>query len=204
MPERFPARTRLLDAATRLFYAEGVHAVGIDRIIAEAGIAKATFYHHFPSKDDLVCAYVDEQSEIQRDALTAAVDAASDDPMGALRDYFEHLGEAGSSPAYRGCPIVNVAVEYPDERHAIRQAIADHRRWFRESFRKLLTAGDHPHPDLTADVLVLVRDGLLVGLDLDDPSDVRPAIREVVAKALEGPVRPQRSRRRSGSARSGH
>jgi AcrR family transcriptional regulator len=53
-----PARRRLLDTATRLFYAEGIHAVGIDRIIAEADVAKATFYSHFPSKDDLVVAYL--------------------------------------------------------------------------------------------------------------------------------------------------
>lgn len=199
MSARLPARTRLLDAATRLLYAEGVHAVGIDRIIAEAGVAKASFYHHFPSKDDLVRAYVDEQSEIQRAALTRAVEAAPDDPLGAIRDYFEYLGEAGSSPAYRGCPIVNVAVEYPDESHAVRHAIAEHRRWFRESFRSLLTAGDHLHPDRTADILMLVRDGLLVGLDLDDPSGVRGAIQDAVANALDGPERTRRSRSRSGA-----
>src|SRR4051812_237735 len=65
------ARTRLLDTATRLFYAEGIHAVGIDRIIAEAGVAKATFYNHFPSKDDLVLAYVQDQDRIGREAVAA-------------------------------------------------------------------------------------------------------------------------------------
>lgn len=59
-PEASSARRRLLDAATRLFYEGGIHAVGIDRIIAEAGVAKATFYNHFPSKDDLVVAYLEE------------------------------------------------------------------------------------------------------------------------------------------------
>ena len=64
-------RQRLLDTATRLFYAEGIRAVGIDRIIAEAGVAKATFYNHFPSKDDLVLAYIEEQDRIGRDAVAA-------------------------------------------------------------------------------------------------------------------------------------
>ena len=65
------ARRRLLDTATRLFYAEGIRAVGIDRIIAQAGVAKATFYNHFPSKDDLVLAYVEEQDRLGREAVAA-------------------------------------------------------------------------------------------------------------------------------------
>ena len=68
-PESRPARRRLLDTATRLFYEAGIHAVGIDRIIAEAGVAKATFYNHFPSKDDLVVAYIEEQDRLGRAAV---------------------------------------------------------------------------------------------------------------------------------------
>ena len=70
-PELSPARRRLLDTATRLFYEGGIHAVGIDRIIAEAGVAKATFYNHFPSKDDLVVAYIEEQDRLGRGAVAA-------------------------------------------------------------------------------------------------------------------------------------
>ena len=65
------ARRRLLDTATRLFYAEGIRAAGIDSIIAEAGVAKATFYNHFPSKDDLVLAYIEEQDQLGRAATSA-------------------------------------------------------------------------------------------------------------------------------------
>ena len=69
--EASPARRRLLDTATRLFYTSGIHAAGIDRIIAEAGVAKATFYNHFPSKDDLVVAYIEEQDWLNREAIGA-------------------------------------------------------------------------------------------------------------------------------------
>src|SRR5690606_40063116 len=70
-PEASPARRRLLDTATRLFYEGGIHAVGIDRIIAEAGVAKATFYYHFPAKDELVRAYLEAEYQRQRHALEA-------------------------------------------------------------------------------------------------------------------------------------
>jgi hypothetical protein len=122
---------------------------------------------------------------------TGAADAAHGDAAAAIPDYFELLGDAGTSPSYRGCPIVNVAVEYPDATHAVRRAIAEHRRWFREHFRGLLAGAGHPDPDRTADTLVLLRDGLLVGLDLDDPSAVRVATRAAVARALDDRTAPR-------------
>lgn len=176
-----PARTRILDTATRLFYAEGVHSVGIDRIIAEAGVAKATFYNHFPGKDDLVRQYVTEESLRQR-TLTAGLPAAP--PRDTLLALFAYMCEVGVSPAYRGCPFVNTAAEYPDPAHPVRQAIDDHRRWMRGLFHDLLVAGGHPDADRTAGILMLLRDGLVVGFDLDDPSTLRATAREAVTRAL--------------------
>lgn len=181
MPATPPARARLLATATRLFYAEGVHTVGIDRIIAESGVAKATFYHHFPSKDLLVGAYVEEQSQRQRAAALRASARATDEPTTALVEYFVGLAEAGASPDYRGCPIINVGVEYPNPEHPVRQAIDAHRRWFREHFRGLLAGAKVADPARTADLLMLLRDGLLVGLDMDAPGPLRVLIREAVA-----------------------
>jgi AcrR family transcriptional regulator len=180
-PGQSPARARILDTAKRLFYAEGVHSVGIDRIIAEAGVAKATFYHHFPSKDELVRAYVAGESMRQR-ALTVQLPTAA--PRDMLVAVFEHMCQVGAGPTYRGCPFVNVAAEYPDPAHPVRQAIDEHRRWIRGLFHDLLVADDHPDPDRTADILLLLRDGLVVGFDLDDPAAVRTAVREAVARQL--------------------
>lgn len=181
---RRPARARVLEAAARLFYAEGVHTVGIDRIIAEAEVAKATFYHHFPSKDDLVLAYVTEQSAWQR-AAVATLPAAS--PRETLEAVFTIMCDFGAGPGYRGCPYINAAVEYPDPAHPIRQAIDEHRRWIRDQYRDLLAADGHPDAERTADILLLLRDGLSVGFDLDDPAAVRPAVQEALARVL-GPV----------------
>ncbi|WP_240506996.1 TetR/AcrR family transcriptional regulator [Thermoactinospora rubra] len=178
-----PARRRILGTATELFYAEGIHAVGIDRIIAEAGVAKATFYHHFPSKDDLVRAYIEEMDHAQRAAM-AQVEA--DSPRERLLALFDLLGRVGSMPRYRGCMFVNAAAEYPDPGHPVRQAIATQRRWFRDTLRDLLAADGHPDPERTAAILVVIRDGLVVGSGLDDPQQVRALIRDAVTRVLDG------------------
>lgn len=184
MPLRRNPRDKLLETATQLFYAQGVHAVGIDKIIATAGVAKATFYAHFPGKDDLVRAYVEDQSRQQR-ALAQKADKGS--PRETLMAIFDYMGVVAGSPAYRGCPFVNVAAEYPDPAHPVRIAVADHRAWIRQLFRDLLVADGHPDPERTADVLMLVRDGLVIGLDLGDTEGVRAVIRDAVARAIRLP-----------------
>ncbi|MEV4395114.1 TetR/AcrR family transcriptional regulator [Nonomuraea sp. NPDC049607] len=180
-PRPSPARARVLETAARLFYAEGVHSVGIDRIIAEAGVAKATFYHHFPSKDELVRAYIAEQGSTQR-AMVATLRAAS--PRETLEAVFAFMCEFGSGAGYRGCPFVNTAAEYPDPAHPVRRAIAEHRRWSRDLYRDLLAADGHPDAERTADILLLVRDGLVVGFDLDDPPTVRATVQETLTRVL--------------------
>ncbi|MEU9868951.1 MULTISPECIES: TetR/AcrR family transcriptional regulator [Actinomadura] len=186
-PRRSAAWSRVFDTATRLFYAEGVHAVGVDRIIAEAGVAKATFYHHFPSKDDLVRAYVTEQSLRQRGIADVPASAT---PREALLTAFERMCTFGSEPSYRGCPFINVAAEYPDPAHPVRRAVDEHREWCRGLFRDLLAADGHPDPERTAHTLMLLRDGLAVGFDLDDPATVRTAVHEAVTRILDAPTRP--------------
>jgi AcrR family transcriptional regulator len=178
-----PARQRILDTATALFYGEGVHTVGIDRIIAEAGVAKATFYHHFPAKDDLVRAYLLEQHRQQRQAIEA-LNAKTPTPREALERIFDYMGKVGSSPNYRGCPFINVAAEYPDPEHPVRQAVAEQRAWVRATYRQLLADEGDADPDRTAGILMLLRDGLAVGANLDDPTQIRASAREAVARIL--------------------
>jgi AcrR family transcriptional regulator len=180
------ARRRVLDTATALFYAEGVHAVGIDRIIAEAGVAKATFYHHFPAKDDLVRAYLEEQHRLQQQAAED-LRAASPSPRDTLLRIFEYMGTVGAGPAYRGCPFVNVAAEYPDPDHPARRVIAAYRQWVRDLFTGLLADAGDPDPEHTAGMLMLLRDGIVVGSDLDDPAVPRGLIRDVVRRVVDAP-----------------
>jgi AcrR family transcriptional regulator len=177
-----PARRRILDTATALFYAEGIHAVGIDRIIAEAGVAKATFYHHFPAKDELVRAYIEEQTRLRHDAVAALPPRP---PRETLLAIFDLTAEVAVQPGYRGCPFINAAAEYPDPTHPVRRAVEDYRGWIRGVARDLLAADGHPDPDRTAAILIVLGDGLLVGSDLDHPPDLRALVHDGVNRVLD-------------------
>lgn len=177
------ARRRLVDTAHRLFYSEGIHTVGIDRVIAEAGIAKATFYNHFATKDELVGTYLTEQLDFQREAV-ARLRESSTDPMETLIAVFEAIGEIGCGPGFRGCPFINAAAEYPDPSHPVRGIVAEYRAWFHRQMLELLTEAGHPDPALTARMLRTYRDGLVISSDLDDTPDTA-GIRPTLARLLK-------------------
>ncbi|MCU7825868.1 TetR/AcrR family transcriptional regulator [Kitasatospora sp. DSM 101779] len=182
---RSEARERLLDTAAGLFYAEGVRAVGVDRLIAEAGITKATFYRHFPGKDELVLAYLDRRDRDVRERLAAAA-AASPDPRSTLAVLVAALADEVCGPGFRGCPFINAAAEYPDADHPVRRLVAAHRRWFRDALADLLTACGHLDPAGGAAALLLLRDGAMVAGYLDG-TETRDRI-TATAAALLGPL----------------
>jgi AcrR family transcriptional regulator len=188
-PRESQARRRVLTTARALFYTEGVRRVGIDRIIAEAGVAKATFYHHFPTKDDLVCAYLEEQSRSER-TLTQRIETAATEPTGKIFALFDVISEVGCGPGFNGCPFINASAEYPDPRHPVRRVIAEHRRWFRGLLYGLLTDAGHPDADRTAAMLAILRDGLVIGSDLDDPAEIRDLTRAAVQRVLAADPAP--------------
>lgn len=183
-PAASPARRRLLDTATRLFYSGGIHAVGIDRIIAEAGVAKATFYNHFPSKDDLVVAYVEEQDRLGREAVAALPTLP---PRRLIAAILGRIGDAATGGGYRGCPFLNAAAEYPDPEGPVRKAIDARRAWYHGLLRQLLAEDGDPAPSVTASLLVALSDGLLEIAYLDDARDVPSLVREGLDRLLARP-----------------
>jgi AcrR family transcriptional regulator len=182
-PRASAARRRLLDTATRLFYAEGIRAVGIDRIIAEAGVAKATFYNHFPSKDDLVLAYIKEQDQLGRAAVAAL---PKQPPREMITAIMRRISEAVVAGGWRGCPFLNAAAEYPDPESPVRQAIDARRAWYHGVLREFLAADGDPTPSVTASLLVALSDGLLETAYLDDPQGVPALVSEALERLLAG------------------
>ncbi|MFE7845624.1 TetR/AcrR family transcriptional regulator [Microbacterium sp. NPDC057407] len=167
------ARQRLLDAATELFYGEGIHSVGVDRIIEAAGVTRATMYKQFEGKEGLVLAYLRGEDDQLRGLFDAA-GAASDDPDVLLELVIEGIAEDIRLRHTRGCPFINAAAEYPDE-GPVRDLIAEHREWFRSTLEHLATTAGLDDPAGLAASLVLLRDAALVGGYLDGQDRVAPA-----------------------------
>ncbi len=149
-------RDTLIETALRLFCAYGVHAVGIDRVIAEAGVAKATLYKHFPSKEDLVVAALERLDEVGRASIEEFARGASKDP----RKRFAALAKAVSGAGPNGCMFVLAAQEFPDAGHPVHRAAADHKRRMRGLFEELAKEAGAPDPVSTAERAQLVVDGL--------------------------------------------
>ncbi|MGO4681709.1 TetR/AcrR family transcriptional regulator [Microbacterium sp. 2MCAF23] len=167
------ARQRLLDAATKLFYREGIHSVGVDRIIETAGVTRATMYKQFSGKEGLVLAYLQGEDEELRGLFALAAEA-SDDPAVLLDLVVDGIAHDIRERHTRGCPFINAAAEYPDQ-GPVRDLIAVHREWFRETLRQLAEGAQLRDPDAVAASLVLLRDAALVGGYLDGQNRVAPA-----------------------------
>jgi AcrR family transcriptional regulator len=165
-------RERIVEAASDLFYAEGLRAISADKIIERVGTTKVTFYRHFRSKDDLIVAYLERRAQWERDAVTQAREQAGGDPDAALRLIADGIGAASCSPGFRGCPFINAAAEYADPTHPVRQVVDRHRRWFHDAFEEMLAPVDIDDRSAVAAHLVLLRDGAMVSGYLGDPAEV--------------------------------
>src|SRR5215831_14017788 len=124
------ARQRILETADRLFYQQGIRAVGIDRIIAEAGVAKMTFYTHFPSKDDLILAVLKRREESVLAFFRAAMERHDKKAKNPLRAFFAALKDFFEASGFRGCPFQNAAVELADPTHPGTAFVRGHKQRF--------------------------------------------------------------------------
>ncbi|MFD0683887.1 TetR/AcrR family transcriptional regulator [Actinomadura fibrosa] len=177
------ARSRLFDTATRIFYTEGIHSVGVDRIIAEAQVTRATLYRHFAGKEDLVLAYLDRADEMMRGQVAAA-QAASGSPVEAVRAVARSIAEGIQSQGFRGCAFLNAAAEFPDPAHPVHQTVLRHRQWFLDTVTDLLARiGDAP-ADADGRHLVMLRDGAMAAGCLFDPA----LIADTFLQGVEGIV----------------
>ncbi|WP_307071460.1 TetR/AcrR family transcriptional regulator [Streptomyces sp. B3I8] len=178
------ARTRLLNTATRIFYAEGIHSVGIDRIVAEAKVTRATLYRHFASKEDLVLAYLQQADQAVRGQVGAAL-ADAPAPADQVRAVATSITQGIRSAGFRGCAFLNAAAEYSDPTHPIHQAVLAHRQWFLDTVTELLArTGDKP-AEAAGRHFVMLRDGAMAAGCLFDPK----LISDTFLHGVEGIIR---------------
>ena len=162
------ARERLLAAANELFYAEGVHTVGIDRVIERAGVAKASLYNTFGSKDELVKAYLEGRHARVAGRISRYLERY-DGPRERLLGVFEAQGELFAEPGFRGCAFVSASAESPGE--AVSRAADDYRGWVRGLLTDLAGQAGAPEPERLGRQLHMIYDGASQSARMDrDPA----------------------------------
>jgi AcrR family transcriptional regulator len=157
------ARQRILDTAYDLFSRHGVRAVGVDRIVAESGVAKMSLYRHFPSKDELVLTFLQEREDRwTRDWLGAEVERRASSAAGRMLAIFDVFGEWFQLAEFEGCTFINVLLEFDDRASAVRQASAGYLRNIRSFVADLAAGAGARDPDALAHKWHILMKGSIV------------------------------------------
>ena len=161
VPERKAprARDKIFAVAADLFYREGIRAVGVETIVKKAGVTKISLYRSFPSKDDLVVAYLEDRSRSFLENWDEMFAAYQDDPHAQLRAIMTYLSDRTTSEGYRGCPFINFCAEFPDPQHPGRRVATATKAALRERFLSIAQALEVPSPQQLADGLLLLVEG---------------------------------------------
>lgn len=184
-----PARQRVLLTASQLFYRDGIRATGIDRVIAESGVTKVTFYRHFASKHELVCAYLQQRHERWMAWFTDAL--ARHAAAGGLATLGAAIGEWLRDDGFRGCAFLNGVGELADALPDVLRITRDHKADMTAAIEGLLPPS--PQRAQVARAAALAVDGAIVQAQFADTPDAALASLAVVLRALEspGPARRQ-------------
>lgn len=186
VPRQASVAERILATADELFYREGVRAVGIQRVIDEAGIAKASLYAHYASKDDLVAACMERRGQATRTAVNAALDAAPDNPRAKLLALFDFQRAAVIDPGFHGCPVQKTHAELLAESdHPVKKVTAAHRQWLLELFARLVKEAGLTSPEYVAGVLVVLFDGAIATTMVDGDANATRHARRAAQQIID-------------------
>jgi AcrR family transcriptional regulator len=185
--ERVSARERLMAAASELFYDEGVHTVGVDRLVERAGVAKATLYTLFGSKDGLVRAYLTERHDATRDRMARELTARFDTPRERLLGVFEVQGLSFTEPGFRGCAFIGANAE-TSPGTTVEEVTEDYRGWLHSLFAGLATEAGATDPQTLARQLVLLYDGAGISAWMDHDPSVANAARTIAAALIDSAI----------------
>lgn len=150
---------KVLSTASRLFYAHGVRAVGVEWIVEESGVAKTSLYRHFQTKDDLVAAFLRKEDREFWEQWEQAVAASGGDAKAELMSLMDWIGRRVSRDGYRGCPQINVAAEFADPHHPARQLRRRHKTEMQARLKEIVARMAVKRPDEVALQLALLIDG---------------------------------------------
>jgi AcrR family transcriptional regulator len=201
-PPKTDMKERILETADRLFYLQGIRAIGVDTIAAEIGISKRTLYNHFPSKEELIKAYLSRRA--------MALPSSDKTPVEQILGTFDALERRFGAKDFRGCPFVNAVAELGAEDQAVRKIATAFKDGRRTRFRELLKQLGAANADRLATQLQLLVDGAIAAdLVRNDPSmavAAKEAARALLRHAgveVGGETAPPSSLRKQGPIRRG-
>jgi len=183
-----PRREHLIDTAARLFNEHGYHATGIDRILAEAGVAKMTLYNHFRSKDELILAVLRRRDETFRNSLIRALERRAETPRERLAAIFDVLQEWFRSDAFHGCMFINASAEYGAPDSAIRAAACEHKRLLAAYIEGLAREAGAGEPAELAAEIALLMEGAIVSAQINCDCAAAAQAKRAAATLIEAAI----------------
>ncbi|QSA95613.1 TetR/AcrR family transcriptional regulator [Methylococcus sp. EFPC2] len=178
-------RERLLEAACRLFYRDGVHATSIEVILDEAGVARQSLYQHFQSKDGLVGEFLKRRDQHWRGWLEGFVESRAETPRERLLALFDFLQDWFSQPDFHGCAFINIAAEFADPQHPFRQIAADHKCLVLDYIRTLCRQAELNDPEVAVRRLGLLMEGAITTELVTPGSNIAAEARCLAALVLD-------------------
>jgi AcrR family transcriptional regulator len=173
-------RERILETASGLFYREGVRAVGVDLVVAAAGVAKTSLYRHFRTKDDLIAAFLKREDEDFWRTWGEVADRHRDDPAGELQAHMDWIGERVGRPNYRGCPQLNVAAEFPQADHPARQVATAHKLELRRRLFDIAERLGVARAEILAGQLAVLINGAFVSSPILSATEAKDLLQQAV------------------------
>jgi len=193
-------RDHLLSVAQRMFCTRGFHAVSVDAILEEAGVARMTLYKNFGSKEDLIVATLRREDKLFRQWLASFVEARSTRPVDRIDSLFEGLHERFTSEGYYGCAFIRASVEFPDPAHPVHRVAREHKEMIRSYIRGLLSKGNAQNALLLSEQLYLLFEGAIAASQLHGepwPAEyARQAAQRLLAALHESNGHPSQALRR--------
>lgn len=183
-------RARILETAGQLFYRDGFRAVGVDTVVAESGVAKMTLYRHFPSKDDLIVAYLEEANAGFWQWFERAAGPPDVAPRTQLSALFAALQTLVTTPTCLGCPFLNAAVDFPEPGHPGHQVALAHKQAVRARLQNMAQDAGASDPAGLAGQLLLLMDGAFMAVRLFGPDNPATRVAGAASALIDAQVAP--------------
>jgi AcrR family transcriptional regulator len=182
------ARQQILETAARLFFRDGYRAVGVDTIVAESGVAKMTLYRHFPSKDELIAAYLEDTNQKFWSWFENSIASYPGDPAKQLTAFFLALQTLVTTPTCYGCPFLMAATEFPEMNHPGHRISLEHKQGVHARFRAMLAEAGANDGEGIADHLMLLMDGAFLAVRMygvnNPAANVGAFARQVIERGM--------------------